>query len=47
VVTRLIGKGAFPHIKTDELEPSIYTINGIDKFSLIDLPNYKRMVPFN
>jgi len=46
-VIRLIGKGAFPHIKTDELNPFLYSINGINKLSTIEVPNIGKMVPFN
>lgn len=47
VVAKLVGKGAFPHIKTDEIDPYSYTINGINKLEIKKLPNYKKMVPFS
>ena len=46
-VIRIMGKGAFPHIKTDSLDPFIYSINGMNNFLLSDIPNRGRMVPFN
>lgn len=46
-VIRIIGKGAFPHIRTDFLDPFSYSINGINKLANADIPNKGRMVPFN
>lgn len=46
-VIRIIGQGAFPHIKTDDLDPTLYSINGINKFEESKIPNRGRMVPFN
>lgn len=46
-VIRIIGKGAFPHIRTDIIEPHLYTVKGINKLSEEDTPNLGKMVPFN
>ncbi|MGX9933450.1 YcaO-like family protein [Virgibacillus salarius] len=45
-VIKIIGKGAFPHIKADELNPHLYTINGINKLNDNEIPNRGVMVPF-
>ncbi|WP_409294020.1 YcaO-like family protein [Peribacillus sp. SCS-26] len=44
IVVKILGNGAFPHIKTDIINPLNYTINGINKR---DVPNQGRMVPFS
>lgn len=46
-VIRMIGKGAFPHMKTDELNSAEYTINGINKLPQTKVPNMGKMIPFN
>lgn len=43
-VARVIGLGAFPHIKTDEINPSLYSIKGINQKT--EFPNKGKLVPF-
>lgn len=43
-VIKIIGNGAFPNIKTDEINPDLYTINNINTIGY--LPNLGKMVPF-
>lgn len=44
-VVKIIGKGSFPHIKTDIIDPYKYTIKNIHKSELI--PNEGIMIPFS
>lgn len=46
-VIKINGRGAFPHIKTDDLDPSLYSIKAINTFERSEIPNLGRMVPFN
>lgn len=46
-VVRIMGKGAFPHIKSDEFDPYDFTIKNIDKLPIIKIPNWGRMIAFN